>query len=400
MTQTKKNALAFFFILSLGFAYFLKYNTKAETSIVITSVSTTSPRVGEKIKFTYQLRSDSSDFTLIALPDTQGYSEAYPEIYLSQTEWVVENKEIRNIVFLSHLGDIVENNDLYEKEWIRADKAMRLLDGVVPYGFLAGNHDMQEDGSANYYEEYFPASRYEENEWWGGSFFNNRNNYQFFSAGGDDYIILHLQYCPTREVIDWANKVFAEYPERKAILSTHAFINNKANRIDKCNWNSNGDVDAATIWNRLVKNTSNIFLVLSGHIEGVARRTDIQDRYIYQLLSDYQAMENEGNGYLRIMTFQPSADKIIVETYSPYLDQYLTDDKNKFTLEFDMRSGIPPTGKIIISNGSEECIATLPAGSCELPLRKSGENIFSAKYGGDKNHQGSISEGFVISVED
>ena len=46
------------------------------------------------------------------LPDTQHYSEAFPAIFTSQTQWIVDNKEARNIVFVTHEGDIVEHNDL------------------------------------------------------------------------------------------------------------------------------------------------------------------------------------------------------------------------------------------------------------------------------------------------
>jgi hypothetical protein len=47
------------------------------------------------------------DFTLIALPDTQNYSTAYPVVFNSQTQWIANNKTAQNIVFVTHLGDIV-----------------------------------------------------------------------------------------------------------------------------------------------------------------------------------------------------------------------------------------------------------------------------------------------------
>ena len=82
----------------------------------------------------------SRDFTVIVLPDTQKYSALYPEIFAGQTQWIVENKVKENIVFISHLGDIVDGWD-DDQQWQNADQALSLLDGQVPYGFLAGNHD-------------------------------------------------------------------------------------------------------------------------------------------------------------------------------------------------------------------------------------------------------------------
>jgi len=400
-TRNKKLIGTFLFIPILfgGIFFVLRDKAKTQTYIAITSTLPDSSSVGEKVRVEYKIISDVTDFTIIALPDTQHYSEAYPEIYLSQTQWIVENKDDLNIVFVTHLGDIVQHNDLISEEWVAADVAMSLLDDVVPYSVLPGNHDMQANGQADHYEEYFPASRYEDQSWWGGSFNGNKNNYQVFSAGGDDYVILHLQYCPTHEAIDWANQVLEKYPERKAIISTHVFLFYDGNRMSKCKDHSDGDVTPSQMWGRLIKNSSNVFMVLSGHIPGAARREDLQDRVIHQLLADYQDMDNGGNGYLRVMTFQPSSDIIRVTTYSPYLDEYLTDDENQFELSFDMTGGSLPMGEIVISNGTDECLGSAEEGSCELVLTTLGENNFTATYSGDANYRGSSSSEIPVFVE-
>src|SRR5262245_19549667 len=36
-------------------------------------------------------------FTIAVLPDTQHYSEKYPDNYVAQTKWIVENQKERNI---------------------------------------------------------------------------------------------------------------------------------------------------------------------------------------------------------------------------------------------------------------------------------------------------------------
>ena len=88
-------------------------------------------------------------FTIVLLPDTQHYVEEGKysknlECFESQIQWIIENKMKLNIVFVSHVGDIVQHHDI-EDEFLRASNVMRKLDGVVPYGFCAGNHDMQLD---------------------------------------------------------------------------------------------------------------------------------------------------------------------------------------------------------------------------------------------------------------
>jgi hypothetical protein len=268
----------------------------------------------------------SENFAIIALPDTQHYSESYPQIFENQTKWIVQNENILNIVFVTHLGDIV-NTSSQEYQWQNADNAMSILDGQVPYGILPGNHD----GGANY-EKYFPASRYENYSYWGGSYdpksaassSPNMNNYQLFSAGGIDFIALNLGYGPTDDVVSWADNVLSEYSDRRAIVSTHSYLDTDGSLT--------GD-GGTKIYNKVVVPNNNVFLVLCGHMHAEAKRTDnLDNRIVYQLLSDYQSVAMGGSGYLRIMKFVPSENKIYVRTYSPYLDQYDNDSNSQFEL--------------------------------------------------------------------
>ena len=65
-------------------------------------------------------------FTIVALPDTQHYLEKWPHHFYRQTEWIVANREKRNIQFVVHLGDITNRNT--PEEWKVAQKAMTTLE--------------------------------------------------------------------------------------------------------------------------------------------------------------------------------------------------------------------------------------------------------------------------------
>lgn len=147
-----------------------------------------------------------NDFAMVVLPDTQYYSRGYPEIFKSQTQWVVDQQEALNIVFVSHLGDIVRSWNVVS-EWRQADRAMGILDDKVPYGVLPGNHD-----SPKLFDLYFPVARFEAQPWYGGHYGeNNQNSYQVFNAGGMDFIIIHLEISPDQEIIDWASEVLVNH---------------------------------------------------------------------------------------------------------------------------------------------------------------------------------------------
>ncbi len=79
----------------------------------------------------------------------------------------------RNIVFVTHEGDIVEH-DSTVTEWERANTSMSLLDGVMPYGMGPGNHDQP----TTLYNQYFPYTRFQGRPWYGGHYQDkNDNNY-------------------------------------------------------------------------------------------------------------------------------------------------------------------------------------------------------------------------------
>ena len=42
----------------------------------------------------------AQDFSIVVLPDTQNYSTSYPNIFSAQTQWIANNKDALNIVFL------------------------------------------------------------------------------------------------------------------------------------------------------------------------------------------------------------------------------------------------------------------------------------------------------------
>jgi pimeloyl-ACP methyl ester carboxylesterase len=267
------------------------------------------------------------NFTVVALPDTQVYSQTYPAIFTNQTQWIVNSAASLNTVFVTHEGDIT-NNDV-TLQWQRADSSMSKLDGNVPWAVLPGNHDGT--GSFN---TYFPFSRFSGQPWYGGAYNNiNTNSFELFSGGADNYLIFHFQYHPSDAVLSWANTTIASYPNRRVIVTTHDYMNVDGSR----------SAEGIHIWNSFVAaHADQVFLVLCGHNHAEARRSDtVNGHVVNQLLADFQADTNGGNGYLRILDFRPVEDKIYVKTYSPYLNQYQADAASQFTLSYDMTSTQP-----------------------------------------------------------
>ena len=256
-----------------------------------------------------------------------------------------------NIFFVAHIGDIVNNAD-NTSQWDRADTAMAILDADgIPYGTLPGNHDFIYP-TTNLYEVYFPSSRFSAKTWWGGQIGTfgsydlgeSNNNFQLVEAGGYEFIFLNLQYlepsllgsdadydAQVDEVIAWANGVLTAHSNRKAIVSTHDFLNNSATR------SVNGD----KYWDELITLHDNVRLVLSGH--GQVKRFSTKNSFgstVWAIQQNWQTLgPTGGNGYLRYYVFKPSEDTIEIFTYSTYSDilanpQFLTDDANQFVINY------------------------------------------------------------------
>jgi hypothetical protein len=283
------------------------------------------------------------EFTIIAMPDTQHYSEAYPQIFTHQTEWIVANKVARNIVFVTHEGDIVQNNNV-RVEWDRADASLSLLDGVVPYGMGPGNHDQP----TTLYNEYFPYTRYEPYDWYGGHYQNlNDNNYQLFSASDLDFVIVHLAFCPPAGAVAWADSVFKAHPDRIGIMTTHGYLNESAQR------SVHGCANTQYLWDGLAVPNSNLHFMLSGHVHDESRRTDtVNGHPVYQMLADFQDRPEGGEGWLRILRFVPAEDQVHVSTYSPWLDRHETDANSQFSLPFPMAAPMADLGSASVPSGA------------------------------------------------
>jgi hypothetical protein len=294
------------------------------------------------------------DFTIIVIPDTQFYSSSMnggsPEIFEAQVRWVVENRDSLNVVFVTQLGDFVQNGDEVLAEWEAADAAISLLEDPittglpegVPYGVAVGNHDQSPfgdaDGSTRLFNRFQGVSRFDGRSYYGGHYgATNDNHYEVFSASGMDFIILHLEYdtSPDEAVLRWADRVLKEHETRRAIVVTHFMIGpGNPGRFSTL---------GQAIYDEL-KDNPNLFLLLGGHVPtfgGEGQRADVWDgRTVYSLLSDYQGRSRGGDGWLRIMRFSPALNEISVQTFSPYLDEgrgsFEIDESSEFVLSYEM----------------------------------------------------------------
>jgi hypothetical protein len=322
--------------------------------------------------------STGQNFTLAVLPDTQFYSAGdnggTPAMYMAQTQWIANNQSALNIPYVIHLGDIVNDGASQSSEWTVADSAMTVLENAnIPYGVHPGNHDegvngngaggvdgSGDAGNTTAYNQYFGVSRFSGRSYYGGHFGSlNDNHYDLITAGGMNFVIIYFAYDENisgsrfQSVLSWAQAVLQQYSDRHAILVSHYIL-------------QDGNPAQFGDQGQLLVNTlgkfPNVFLTLSGHypLPGEGQRIDtLNGNTVQSVMSDFQDRANGGDGWLRIMTFSPASNQISVQTYSPVLNQYMTDSGSQFTLSWNMQnsgytnlgtvSGVPSGGQASVT---------------------------------------------------
>ncbi|MGV0919303.1 metallophosphoesterase [Empedobacter falsenii] len=335
-----------------------------------------------------------NSWSIIMIPDIQNYtkfSQNQPILEL-MTKWVENNIDHLNIKMVMCVGDLVEQNEIInnghdgnqtaQKQWEAAAKAFSYLDGKVPYVTATGNHDYtinREGKRWTRLDEFFPIDKnflnrktivqngVDENE--KATLANSA--FELKNLNGKDFLFLTLEYAPTNNTIDWANKIvkLEQYKNHQIVMMTHAYlgrddkrlakdetwiifepysINNKIQKSERIKLpNSN---NGEQIWQKLVKSTSNMQLVLSGHISGEGYKQDKNEagKSVHQILFDAQSMGgghngNGGDGWLRILEFYPDNKTIKVKTFSPLFGispttqehAWKKDQRNEYVITLD-----------------------------------------------------------------
>lgn len=304
-------------------------------------------------------------FVFVALPDTQLYAQYSPEIFESQTQWIVDNAEKEGIKYVVHLGDIVNKHyDL--RQWDRASKAMTILENAgMNYAAVTGNHDI--DNRVIYdnmrtdienYPKYFPVSRFAAMSTFGGATENGFNMYHFVQCGDYTIMVLALDWYPSDETLAWAEKVLDENKNCPTIVVKHSLIKPRKTLKD-----NGGNVRFSTDrcpehWEILSKH-DNVIFTINGHHTG-SDYGILPNEYgnnVFLTCADYQGKTNGGNGWMRILEFDFENGLIKGKTYSPYVDSipedergekdlvYLEDEMNTYSVSFDLKARFESIGR-------------------------------------------------------
>ena len=257
-------------------------------------------------------------------------------------------------------------------EMPKAHEGFMLIAGKTPFSVVPGNHDYDSmwtsakfppgaaspsdvdpsdlkaslgvvyPGGLDNFRSVFGADTafFKDKPWYVASHDGGADSAQVFEAGGYRFLHIGLQFDPPDDSLAWAASVIERYKGLPTIVSTHDYMNKEGERVP------NPIVDGHAIdpvnnnpqmvWDKLISQHDQIFLVLCGHEHGQAWRADDNafGHKVWQVLADYQdrgqtakdAGVNSawpvgiGDGWMRLMTFDMGKAQPVmrVETYSTY----------------------------------------------------------------------------------
>ena len=307
-------------------------------------------------------------FSVVALPDTQTYADRFPEVFDSQTQWIADHAEELNILFVTHLGDVVDNGP-NERQWSSARGSLDILDEAgIRYGIGMGNHDNQYsdseyqyglgvdhscsdwladiDCNGEHFLEYVGPQTVQDHDWFGGASPSGLSNYATVEFGGYEFLFLQLAVDPRLEERIWAQQVVDEHPHALVHLTTHRYLydyrvvdimpdplplltggrnNALIHTLGGQALYYTDSITADDLFEELVAPNPNVYMVQCGHVDAEYRQSseNLAGLEVVEILTDFQSYHPDGgNGWLKLLTYDLDAGTIHVQTYSPWLDEY------------------------------------------------------------------------------
>ena len=354
--------------------------------------------------FTLAAIPDTQNYLDYSHQTAEGFPFDANELFYAQLRYVARNLKSQggDIAFVTALGDVWQHATLeidpahaargfkaapnpataamgllptpkaLSVETPAAKRGYELIAGKTPFSVVPGNHDYDATwtdanhppaakittaasrgvlhvGGLNNFKTVFSdqSAFFKGQPWYVAAHDDGADSAQIFVAGGYRFLHIGLQFDPPSASLEWAASVIKRFPGLPTIISTHDYLNTAGERLANPIIDNSvvdpQDNSPQMVWDKLISQHDQIFLVLCGHEHGQAFRNDRNHfgHTVYQVLSDYQdrghiasgvtsksgAKPRIGDGWLRLMQFDMGAKTpcVQVRTYSTYYQTFSTD---------------------------------------------------------------------------
>ena len=264
--------------------------------------------------FIYRDDVAESDYSFVYVGDTQVTTELFPE-YLDYTyDWIVKNKDTKNIKYAISLGDLTQNST--NSEYAYVENGLKKVEAAGIYqSILRGNHD-----TINSFDKNITKDEY--GSYLSGAYDDTlKNTYHILNVGTEKYLMLTLDYYPGSDVVDWAANIVENNADCRVIINTHGLLNYDMTLLT--------DSAVTYMHENLITKFQNIVMVVCGHHEADGPKYKIvtgqNGNKIVEMMINPQGIEkrnNEPYGFVATMHFSNNGKTVEVEYFSTVRNAY------------------------------------------------------------------------------
>ncbi|MBR2387175.1 MAG: metallophosphoesterase [Clostridia bacterium] len=324
-------------------------------------------------------------------------------------KYIADTAEERKLEHVFVLGDITEIgywNDYnmvnaakdwptVTEEWPIAQKAIFQMNGKVKYNLCRGNHD---DYMMN---DYFNVPEYTDQFKGEGGFFTEKNatypkggrnkaknptgavywsattgvqdetitnSWRTMEICGTKYLFITIDYNPSVAVANWVDETLAKFPDHKAIITTHSYINATGDYVyETSSVAYHNEIQPEVLWDRVLSKHANVFMIVCGHsikanIPFYTVNVGDHGNKVYQFLINPQTYDlkeprkegekpsgTQDQGLVMYMNFSEDGNTISLNYYSTLLNKFLKGAN--YTI--DVTPGIDEAGSIDLAGLSD-----------------------------------------------
>ena len=324
-------------------------------------------------------------------------------------KYIADTAEERKLEHVFVLGDITEvgywndynmvnaakNWPTVTEEWKIAQKAIFQLNGKVDYNLCRGNHDdyMMDD--------YFNVPEYTDQFKGTGGFFTEKNatypkggrnktvnptgavywsattgahdetivnSWRTMEICGTKYLFITIDYNPSVAVANWVDETLAKFPDHKAIITTHSYIEDGGEFVyETTSVAYHNEIQPEVLWDRVLSKHANVFMIVCGHAVGAntpiyTMNVGDHGNRVFQFLINPQTYDlkeprkdgekasgKQDQGLVMYMNFSEDGNTVSLNYYSTLLNKFLKGAN--YTI--NVKQGVDEEGSIDLAGLSE-----------------------------------------------
>ena len=301
---------------------------------------------------------EAKDYTFAVVPDPQMITLFYPQMVNTLPDYILKQENAQKIEAVFTVGDLTNGQhskgSSFDKQYSTIATQFAKLDGHMPYIFVPGNHDYDDECKTNrnltYLNKHLKIEKISQWAEWGGSLSPDSiiNSYYLLEHAGVKYIVFAMDFGPSDEALEWACNVTEQYLDRRLIMLTHGHLNPSTQLITNHDYGFKNNVSvnsAVEVWDKWLRKYPNVFMTFCGHVisDDIKLKEQVGDHgnVVANFLVNAQGLiMNDGLESLVALFNFDEKNQLVYVNYVSTIQEKLYDFQNQFVYDFNGNTNI------------------------------------------------------------